>query len=152
MADEKKVSEKAVYLGKREEVEIVGQKFQVRGLTLGESLDFSDVVAKLLVKGISLGREEDLDLGKFGNVVTDSSGDIARLEDLLCKVTGKAKGFFHSQPPEFFAGILQKVVEMTNIKVVQENFTKMAEKIGIIKLLAPTTKAEGDGSPKSLGN
>jgi len=154
MADVKKVSEKAVYLGKRDEVEIVGQKFQVRGLTLGEALDFSDIVAKLFVKGINLSKgEEGLDIEKLNSLVADSRTDITRIEELLCKVTNNPEGFFQEQPPEFFAGILTKVIEMTNIKVVQENFTKMAEKLEIKKFISnAATKLGGDILPPSSAN
>ena len=148
MVDEKKGkgAEKSAYLGKREELEIYGHKFQVRGLTLGEGLDFSDVVAKLFVKGINLSKgtgqvDENgneiasLDTGTLNDIVSNSRSDVDRIEKLLCKVTEKPEGFFQEQPPEFFAGILSSVIEMTNIKVVQENFTKMVAKLGVKEII-----------------
>ena len=154
MTEEKKIdksAEKKAYLGKTDEIDIIGQKFQVRGLTLGEGLDFSDVIAKLFVKGINLSKEgETLDTAKLNSVVSDSRKDIDRIETLLCKVTEKPEGFFQEQPPEFFAGILTKVIEMTNIKVVQENFTKMLGKLEIGKLISGVAeKVPGATSPDS---
>ena len=148
MSDDK-VAEKSVYLGKKEEISILDQKFQVRGLTLGEGLEFSDVIAKLFVKGLGLSKgEEGLDVDKLNSLVADSKSDIARIEQMICKVTGKPEGFFQEQPPEFFAGILTKVIEMTNIKVVQENFTKMVGKLEVGKLIKSIIeKVPGATSP-----
>ncbi len=125
---------KSVYLGNTENITIDETEFEVRGLKLRETLLLGDILAKLITSSFSLVKDTgEVDLAAVQSLVTQSTKDLERIEETLCNVIGKPKGFLLDQDPQFFSGIFTAVLERTKLKVTKENFQKAATAMGMQK-------------------
>lgn len=124
--------EDIVYLGTKEKLDVNGNEFDIRGLTLEEGIEFSDVMGKVIARVMGMvDTEGNFNSASLGSFVPTSKNELEKLEALLCKITGKPKRFFLSQDPSFFSSVLLKVVSMTNLEKAGSDFTKMTEKMGL---------------------
>ena len=125
-----------LYLGKKEKVKIKETEFEVRGLTLRECTEFADVVSKIVIEVLTISEKMgSLQLESIGPAIMGSMEQVRRTDELLCGVIGKPEGFLLGQDPCYFSGIFRKVISMTDLEVVKEDFFGIWDKLKVGQFL-----------------